>query len=57
MAEEAGVRLAAHPDDPPLDYVRGQPRLVYQPDMYQRLLDIVPSRIMHWSFVWERFLR
>jgi mannonate dehydratase len=43
VAEAAGVRLAAHPDDPPLAYVRGQPRLVYQPDMYQRLLDIVPS--------------
>lgn len=43
VAEEAGVRLAAHPDDPPLRVVRGQPRLVYQPDMYQRLLDIVPS--------------
>jgi len=43
VAEAAGVRLAAHPDDPPLDYVRGQPRLVYQPHMYQRLLDIVPS--------------
>ena len=43
VAEEAGVRLAAHPDDPPLSHVRGQPRLVYQPDMYQRLLDIVPS--------------
>lgn len=44
VAEEAGVRLAAHPDDPPLAVVRGQPRLVYQPHMYQRLLDIVPSR-------------
>lgn len=44
VAEEAGVRLAAHPDDPPLPRVREQPRLVYQPDMYQRLLDIVPSK-------------
>ncbi len=43
VAEEAGVRLAAHPDDPPLSYVRGQPRLVYQPEMYQRLLDLAPS--------------
>lgn len=43
VAEVAGVRLAAHPDDPPLSHVRGQPRLVYQPDMYQRLLDIAPS--------------
>ena len=43
VAEQAGVRLAAHPDDPPLAFVRGQPRLVYQPGMYQRLIDLVPS--------------
>ena len=43
VAEEAGVILAAHPDDPPLPVVRKQPRLVYQPDMYQDLLDIYPS--------------
>jgi mannonate dehydratase len=43
-AEEAGVRLAAHPDDPPLPTLRGQPRLVYRPDLYQRLIDINPSR-------------
>ena len=44
VAQAAGVRLAAHPDDPPVSRMRHQPRLVYQPDMYQRLLDIVPSR-------------
>lgn len=43
VAEEAGVTLAAHPDDPPMPYVRNTPRLVYQPQMYQRLLDIKPS--------------
>jgi mannonate dehydratase len=43
VAEEAGVKLAAHPDDPPMPYVRNTPRLVYQPDMYQRLIDIKPS--------------
>ena len=43
VAEEAGVVLAAHPDDPPLPMVRQQPRLVYQPDMYQRLIDINPN--------------
>jgi mannonate dehydratase len=42
VAEEAGVKLAAHPDDPPAAFVRGTPRLVYRPDLYQRLLDIVP---------------
>jgi mannonate dehydratase len=43
VAEQAGVRVAAHPDDPPMPTMRGQPRLVYQPHMYQRLIDIVPS--------------
>jgi len=43
VAEQAGVRLAAHPDDPPMPMMRQQPRLVYQPHMYQRLLDLVPS--------------
>jgi mannonate dehydratase len=44
VAEAAGVRLAAHPDDPPMPTMRQQPRLVYQPHMYQRLIDLAPSR-------------
>jgi len=40
VAEEAGVTLAAHPDDPPMPTMRQQARLIYQPDMYQRLIDI-----------------
>jgi mannonate dehydratase len=44
VAEEAGVRLAAHPDDPPMPTIRGHARLVNQPHLYQRLLDIHPSR-------------
>lgn len=43
VAEASGVKLAAHPDDPPLPTVRGQPRLVWQPDLYQRLIDLNPS--------------
>ncbi len=43
VAEKAGVRLALHPDDPPLPSVRGQPRLVYQPEMYRRVLELAPS--------------
>lgn len=43
VAEEAGVTLAAHPDDPPSPSIRGQPRLVYQPRLYQKLLDLKPS--------------
>jgi mannonate dehydratase len=43
VAEQAGVRLAAHPDDPPMPTMRQQPRLVYQPQMYQRLIDLSAS--------------
>jgi mannonate dehydratase len=43
VAESAGVKLALHPDDPPMPTVRGQPRLVYQPRLYQRVLDLNPS--------------
>ena len=43
VAEEAGVKLAAHPDDPPFATLRGTPRLVYQPSLYQKLIDLHPS--------------
>ncbi len=43
VAEDAGVTLAAHPDDPPMPAIRGQPRLVYQPDLYQKLINLSPS--------------
>src|SRR6201987_2173260 len=33
VAEQAGIRLAAPPDDPPMPTMRRQPRLVYQPYM------------------------
>jgi mannonate dehydratase len=42
-AEQAGVKLALHPDDPPTATMRGQPRLVYQSDLYQRVIDLNPS--------------
>ncbi|MCI0709583.1 MAG: mannonate dehydratase [Chloroflexi bacterium] len=44
VAEESGVKLALHPDDPPMPTLRGTPRLVYQPRFYQRVLDMKPSR-------------
>jgi mannonate dehydratase len=43
VAEKSGVTLAAHPDDPPMPMMRAQPRLIYQPEMYQRLIDLRPS--------------
>lgn len=44
VAEEAGVRLAAHPDDPPVERLRGSARLVNSHEKYDRLLAIVPNK-------------
>ncbi|MEG2017647.1 MAG: mannonate dehydratase [Clostridium sp.] len=44
VAEEAGVLMALHPDDPPMPVLRKTPRLVYQPAIYQKVLDLVPSK-------------
>jgi mannonate dehydratase len=43
VAEEAGVKLVAHPDDPPLPNLRGTARLFYNTEEYERLLTIHPS--------------
>jgi mannonate dehydratase len=43
VAEEAGVKLAAHPDDPPAQVLRGTARLVNEPSKYDRLVSIIDS--------------
>jgi mannonate dehydratase len=43
VAEEAGVKMAMHPDDPPLSPIRGVARIMSSLENYQRLLDLVPS--------------
>lgn len=42
-AEQAGVRLALHPDDPPRASSRGVPRIIRSVDAYRRVLDLSPS--------------
>ena len=42
-AETAGVKMAMHPDDPPLSPIRGVARIMSNLDNYQRLVDLVPS--------------
>lgn len=42
-AEEAGVKMAMHPDDPPLSPIRGVARIMSSVENYQRLIDLVPS--------------
>ena len=43
VAEQANVKLAMHPDDPPLSPIRGVGRIMRSVDNFQRLLDLVPS--------------
>lgn len=50
VAEQAGVRLALHPDDPPMPAIRGQPRLVWQPQLYQKVIDLNPSPANQFEF-------
>ena len=43
VAEEAGVRLGLHPDDPPRPSVKGIPRIVDSVDAFDRVLGLVDS--------------
>jgi mannonate dehydratase len=43
VAEAAGVKLAAHPDDPPMDSLRGAARFVNELGKYDRLIALNPS--------------
>jgi mannonate dehydratase len=45
VAEKAGVKLAMHPDDPPLSPIRGLSRIMRSLENYQRLLDLYPSPV------------
>ncbi|RPJ54076.1 MAG: mannonate dehydratase [Acidobacteria bacterium] len=45
VAEKAKVKLAMHPDDPPISPLRGMGRIMRSIENYQRLLDLVPSPV------------
>jgi len=45
VAEEANVKLAMHPDDPPLSPIRGFARIMRSIENYQKLIDLVPSPV------------
>jgi mannonate dehydratase len=43
VAEESGVRLAMHPDDPPQQVDRNLPRIMSSVEAFHRLLSLYPS--------------
>jgi mannonate dehydratase len=43
VAEQWNVKLAMHPDDPPVSPIRGVARIMRSVENFQRLLDLVPS--------------
>lgn len=45
VAEKANVKLAMHPDDPPLSPIRGLGRIMRSVENFQRLVDLVPSEV------------
>jgi mannonate dehydratase len=45
VAEKANVRMALHPDDPPLPVLRGIARIVISGENYRRIMNIVPSPV------------
>ena len=43
VAEAAGVKLALHPDDPPVPQVGGVPRILNTLEAFERVFDLAPS--------------
>ena len=43
VAEEAGIQLALHPDDPPLPSLLGQERIIHSHAALQRVINLAPS--------------
>ncbi|MBE6584247.1 MAG: mannonate dehydratase [Ruminococcaceae bacterium] len=46
VAEEAGVKLALHPDDPPVDSIQGVARILNSADAMEKACNLVPSKNM-----------
>ncbi|MCX7006514.1 MAG: mannonate dehydratase, partial [Kiritimatiellaeota bacterium] len=43
VAEQAGVRMGMHPDDPPLPSLRGIARILSKPENFERAMALAPS--------------
>jgi len=56
VAQKAGIKMALHPDDPPLSPLRGIGRIVTSAKNYRRIMDIVPSPMNGVTFCQANFV-
>ena len=55
VADKFGVRMALHPDDPPVSPLRGIARILTSAKAYRRVMDIVPSPMNGVTFCQANF--
>src|SRR5574340_1326914 len=55
VAEQAGVKMALHPDDPPVSPLRGIGRVLISAKNFQRVLDMAPSPVNGITFCQANF--
>jgi mannonate dehydratase len=55
VAEKAGVKMALHPDDPPISPLRGIGRILTSAANYRRVLNLVPSPVNGITFCQANF--
>jgi mannonate dehydratase len=55
VAEKAGVKMALHPDDPPLSPLRGIGRILTSGEAFRKVLKIVPSPVNGIAFCQANF--
>ncbi len=55
VAEKAGVKMALHPDDPPISPLRGIARIATSAANYRRIMDLVPSPVNGVTFCQANF--
>ncbi len=55
VAEKAGVKMALHPDDPPISPLRGIGRILTSAKNYRRVMNIVPSPVNGITFCQANF--
>jgi mannonate dehydratase len=55
VAEKAGVKMALHPDDPPISPLRGIGRILINARNYRRVMEMVPSPVNGVTFCQANF--